>query len=211
MYCHNCGQKAFGNFCSHCGTKLITPEVTDSAGSVAAPHWSLEKNYTQLINYPDVRNLIAGYAEQSSKKLTAEEFLGLIDIVFKPVSGISLAKMTDLLVSIYGKMGIKTGKKAKRSFELPISEVIVKALCSLAKNGYPVKTVEQAVNGLAIIAKIPSDMWTWGGDLIITIEDMDSTTLVGIHVKIKGQLMDWGKSKKVIRKIMADIEGIPLP
>lgn len=113
---------------------------TNSEESVIPQHWSLEKNYEQLVNYPEVRKLIARYADQSSKKLTAEEFLGLIDIVFKPVSGISLAKMSDTLVLIYRKMGIKTVKKAKRSFEMPISEVIVKALCSLAKNGYPFRS-----------------------------------------------------------------------
>lgn len=203
MYCHNCGNKVIGNYCSNCGTK-----IKDENSSNAPTNWALEQNFDELIKYPEVRALISAYAEKSSKSLSSKEFLSLVDLAFVPIGGLSLKKLTDVIVPVYQKLGISTGKSAKEKFNQPVQLVIVKSLCSLAINGYPLESSDKAINGLVLTAKIPSDMWTWGGNILITIEDFSSYTEVNVDAKIKGQLYDWGKSKGVIKKIFSDIENI---
>lgn len=209
MHCPNCGALTSGNFCSDCGARLAPEEIPDHP--VIQLHWSSEKNYRQLINYPEVRALIARYADTSSQNLTADQIFRLVDLVVKPVFGISLKKVSDIYVPIYKKVGIKTGKSSAENFAMPAQEVIVKVLCSLAKNGYPLENMEQAVNGLVLLAKIPSDMKTWGGNAVITIEEAAAGSRVVIGVRFKGQLIDWGKSRSVINKILDDIRSIELP
>jgi len=205
MYCHNCGNKVIGNYCSSCGTKI------NGENSFNTPtNWALEQNFDELIKYPEVRALVSAYAEKSSKSLSAKEFLGLVDLAFAPIGGLSLRKLTDVMVPVYQKSGISTGKSAKEKFNQSVQLVVVKCLCSLAINGYPLESSDKAINGLVLTAKIPSDMWTWGGNILITIEDFSSYTEVNIDAKIKGQLYDWGKSKGVIKKIFSDIENMQI-
>ena len=172
--------------------------------------WSLEKDYETLINYPEVRDLVAKSARKSHKNSSAQEFLESVDFAFKLRTGFSLKTLSDVIVPIYQKIGMSTGKSAIKTVSLTVSEVIVKTLCSLVKSGYPLKATERASNGLILIARIPSDMWTWGGDLLITIEELNLKTRIAIDIKIKGQLYDWGKSKSVIKKMLSGLEELEL-
>jgi hypothetical protein len=74
--------------------------------------------------------------------------------------GVSLQEIAQVVVPIYQKIGIKTGKSYTQQFPMTASETIVKVLCSLAKNGYALQTVEQGSNGLLLLAKLGSDIWT---------------------------------------------------
>lgn len=182
---------------------------TEAAGA-PDPSFALDSKYEAVLKKPEVRLLIQQFARQSSASISAEEFLKLADFAFKPVAGVSLVQITQIVVPIAQKLGIQTGKSSTHSFAMPATEVIVKLLCSLAKNGYALQTVEKGSNGLVLLAKLSSDFWTFGGDILITLEDQDSNTLVSIDVKIKGQLYDWGKSKSVIDKITGDINNISI-
>lgn len=206
MYCSNCGAKVEGNFCSQCGAKIsigsnmhLVDQVTETIK---------ENKYEVLIKRPAIRNLIAKYAQQSPHHLSAEDFLHLIDLAYKPIPGLSLSKLTEVVLPVFNKLGIKTGKSLVSVIASPTSDVIIKVLCSLAKNGYALKTIEPASNGLILHAEISSDFFTWGGDILIVIEEQVSNTKLSIDATIKGQLYDWGKSKGVINKIMGDMNSI---
>lgn len=209
MYCQNCGAVVTGNFCSNCGAKVIVPAdavINPPEPAVVA----LENKYESLIKQPEVRNLIAKYAQQSPHTLSAQDFLQLADLAYKPIPGVSFSKLSEAVVPIFTKLGIHTGKSFEETISATTSDVIVKVLCSLAKNGYTLKTVDQATNGIIVHAEISSDFWTWGGDLLLVIEECQLDTKVKIDVKIKGQLYDWGKSKGVIDKIVNDINTIKI-
>lgn len=167
-----------------------------------------ENKYEVLINKAEVRNLIAKYAQQSPHHLSAEDFLHLVDLAYKPIPGLSLSKLTEVMLPVFNKLGIKTGKSLISVIASPTSDIIIKVLCSLAKNGYALKAVEPASNGLILHAEISSDFFTWGGDILIVIEEQVSNTKISIDATIKGQLYDWGKSKGVINKILSDVNTI---
>ena len=207
MYCHNCGKKVIGNFCSNCGTKVIGGNPDPSNAKI---DWTAEQELDRLIKYPEVRKEISKYANESKKRLSSQKFLELVDLTFAPLVGLSTKSLSEIIVPLYHKLGINTGKSAKRNFNQIIQEVIVKSLCSLAKNGYPLKSCELAANGIVLTAEIPSSMWTWGGNIVISIEEITPFSEITIVTKIKGQLYDWGKSKKVIKKILSDIDNIKL-
>jgi hypothetical protein len=216
MYCSNCGAQASGNFCFACGAKLAVDQPVAMETSTADSHATsgipanplLDNNYALLLQSPDVRRLIEHYAKQAPSNRSAEDFLKLADHAVKPFTKVSFATIAQIIVPIYQQLGIKTGKSYSNTFAISIQDMIIKILCSLAKNGYPLQSVERASNGLLFLARLNSDMWTWGGDIVITLENQDSKTSVSIDVKIKGQLYDWGKSKSIIEKISTDIVGI---
>ena len=72
------------------------------------------------------------------------------------------------------------------------------------------KEVHEANNGIVLIASIPSSMKTFGGEIIISLEEKAAETKVTVDAKIKGQLYDWGKSKSIVKALFLDIEEIEL-
>jgi len=205
MYCHNCGKEVFGNFCSSCGSKVIGDQ--SSASDI---DWTSERNFEKLIKYPEVRKVISKFADGSAKKTSSQQFLEWADWVMVPLAGVSVKKISTVAVPIYEKLGIRTGKSAKKTFDQPIQPMIVKTLCSLAKSGYPLKSFEAASDGIALTAEIPSDLLQWGGNIIISIEEIGTTSELTIATKIKGQFFDWGTSKKLIKNIFIDMDQIEL-
>jgi hypothetical protein len=56
-----------------------------------------------------------------------------------------------------------------------------------------------------IEASIPSDIFALEGDLLVTVQSDDRITTVDAATKISGQLSDWGKSKRVLKRFFARI------
>jgi len=184
--------------------------ATNEKPTQLSGNWTSEKNFEELIHYPEVRTLISQYASQSNNTLTAREFLGLADSAFDQKGESTLQKLSDVIVPLYQNLGIGTGKSAHHRFNQSMQQVIVKSLCSLVRNGYPLNSFNKAINGIALTATIPADMWTWGGSILMSIEEVQSSTVVRIDAKIKGQLYDWGKSKGVINSVLSDIQQMQL-
>lgn len=202
MYCRECGKVASGHFCSHCGAQL----VTNASGETSHSDWFDEYRYAVLIRMPQVRDLIATSAEQSKKGMSADSFLNICDSVFAPLTNVSLSAVATVVVPLYRAIGIKTGKTQQQGFSSPVGSTIVAVVCSLAGRGLPLDQVEQGLDGCVILAKIPSDMWTFGGDLAITVERRDLGSAVEAAAVVKGQLYDWGKSRQVVSQLLSDIQ-----
>lgn len=207
MYCHQCGAKAHGAYCSQCGAKLM---VSQEKQGDSPRDWSEEIRYEVLLGNSRVRELIAQHAARSGKKMSADAFLELCDKAFVPLAGVSLAKIGSIVQPISAALGIKTGKMRKEFFSRPPGKVIVAVLCSLARHGQVVQKVEQGQDGCLLKAELPSDMWSFAGDLLITIERQDQGTAVGASAVIRGQLYDWGKSKGILNELFNDIAGLPV-
>lgn len=207
MYCHQCGAEADGNYCSRCGAKLIT------AANDLEPlpqDWAHEIRYQVLLRRPEVRDLITHHASQSQKHMSADDFLGLCDKAFVPLMGVSLAKIGAIAQPIYATLGIKTGKTRNEFLTVPTGKVLVAPICSLARHGQSLNNVERGQDGCLLKASLPSDMWSFAGDLIVTIQRQEQGSSVEAATVIKGQLYDWGKSKRVLAELFNDIKGLPV-
>jgi len=211
MYCHQCGTKAHGNFCSNCGTRLIAPEPAPANGPDIPPpplaDWSHELRYDILLLQPEVRQRIAENASRSQKKMTGEQFLALSDKALQPIIGVSLETVTSIAIPLYSALGIQTGKNQKTTFTAPPGKTIVACLCALARRGQELDKVEQGEDGCVLKATIPSDVFSFSGELLITIQHHAPRTTVEAGTIIKGQLYDWGKSKRILEKFFQDIQA----
>jgi len=152
--------------------------------------------------------LIARHASESQKRLSASDFLELCDKAFTPLMGVSLAKIGAIVQPIYASVGIKTGKTLKESFAAPAGKVLVAAICSLARRGQPLSEVEQGQDGCLLKAGLPSDMWSVAGDFLVTVERQGQGASVEAATVIKGQLYDWGKSKRMLTALFDDIRRL---
>ncbi len=204
MFCSNCGAKVSGNFCSKCGA-AVKGAV---AASVETPQdWSGMVYYEKLITIPEVRSLISKNASVAEKHLSAEEFLALADKVI-PL-GVPLEKIVAVAQPIYAHLGLKTGEEHSEILSIPPGIVIVSALCSLAHHGQVLQHVQQFDDGCLLEATLPSDMWSFEGTLSVSIHQTPVGTRVDGSTKIKGQIYDWGKSKRCLEALFDDMKVTP--
>jgi len=198
MYCHKCGEKTNEEFCKNCGTKIVKED------SIILESWKKENDYNKIIRHPDVLDLISEYSKKSKSKLSGEELISKFDLVFGTVTGLSLGFLTEIMIPIYGRLGIKTGKANSIRLNESIQEVFVKTMCSLEKNSHPIEEFHKAKDGLILIGNIKSDWKSFGGKILIELCDNNDSVDAKIQTIIKGQLYDWGKSKKIVKTILQD-------
>ena len=143
MFCTNCGEKANGRFCAHCGSPVESS--VPGAGSVDGVDWQDESRYQVLLHFPEVRDLIARHAPPAAKGLTGGDILKICDAFSKPLTGlpISISKLTAVIVPIYARLGIETSAARQELVEAPIGRMLVAAVCSLSRRARPLKEVHQ--------------------------------------------------------------------
>lgn len=209
MFCSECGARARGKFCSSCGCKLETLDAPSTDVVPLPTDWSQIIDYETLLRIPAVRDAISRSAAQAKKSMTGEEIL---DAYFKafgklaglpvpiPVSG--LAKFTQ---SAYAKLGIQTGKERSAFIARPAGEVLVSILCSLARNGRTLRSAHQLSAGCLLVAALPSDLFAFEGDFIITVTRTQGGTQVNAKTDIQGQLFDWGKSTRCLDDLFTEL------
>lgn len=202
-FCTHCGLQGNGNFCANCGTQR-----TPSASNVLIPiepegHWENEVRYEMLLLYAEVRSRLDKCSRNSSKKMTGEEWLGLYDKAFKPITGVSMQTVASIVAPLYAQIGIKTGKKRRSILNEPTGRMIVMVLCALAESGMPISEVHQGEGGCVVEAMLPSDLLSFEGQLVISIERTGSGTCIEAATNIPGQWFDWGKSSRCLEKLFS--------
>jgi hypothetical protein len=121
---------------------------------------------------------------------------------------VSLSTVASIAVPIYVRLGVRTGKQRSELIGRPTGKVLVAALCSLARYGRSLKQVHQGEDGCVLEAVLPSDMWSWEGELIISIRRDRGGSQVEAATKIPGQLYDWGKSKQCLNQLFEDLKSL---
>lgn len=205
MYCHNCGFETKNENCPKCGTTIVKP------GSKIITSWRKETDLKKVAKHPDVLDYIYEYSKLSNERISSQSLLDKFDLVFGTFTGISTNLIMEVAMPIYAKLGVKTGKKSEFVFELPINELFVRVLCAISAN----KKIEfnefhQAKDGILIMSKVKSDLLTFKGDLIITLKEENHKIKAELNSVIKGQLYDFGKSKRLVSKILNDLKSIEL-
>jgi len=211
MFCSNCGTKANGNFCAACGAQLQTPSaapeqpVFEEATLPLVGDWVDEIIYDRLLQHPEVRDRIAKASQRCEKKMTGEEMIAIFDKVV--TTGVPIGTLTGVLVPVFERMGLRTGKRAETSLKAPAGRTLLATLCAFASQGYEIKKVDQLNDGCLLTATIPSTMWTYQGDLVVGFSQLDESIQLQATTKIPGQLIDWGKSKRVLDELFNEIRS----
>jgi hypothetical protein len=169
--------------------------------------WSTTIEYETLLSVPEVRQRIAQSAAQSKRRMTGEEFLDLCDKLTGKMAVIPMATIAHWAQSLHTKLGIKTGKSQSRFIARPAGEVLVELLCSLARHGREVREAQQTQDGCAITASLPSDLLALEGDLIVAVTKRPGGAQVDAHTDIKGQMFDFGKSRRCLDELFADLQA----
>ena len=210
MFCSNCGAEAGGNFCWKCGQRLqegSAPQPVPPGPPPLPRDWSREIVYETLIHIPAVRDKISRHAAMAKKRLSGEQFLAFADKV-APM-GVSMETIGSVVHPISAMLGIKTGKECTETVTSPPGVVLVSALCSLARNGQALQRVQQLDDGCLLEASLPSDLWSFEGSLFVGVRRAGPGTRVDCATQIKGQFFDWGKSKRCLETLCADVKTTP--
>ncbi len=212
MYCSHCGAEAAGNFCAACGTALATSveprRVIEPEHPPAPTDWADLVDYDVLLRVPEVRDLIAAHAARSTTKMTGEQFLEICDKMISPLTaGVALSPLAKVGQSMYAKLGVKTGKTRTEFLPSPAGRVLVRALCSLAERGHELQTAQSASDGCMLEATLESDMLSFAGKVIVSIERVPQGTKVEALTNIPGQWFDWGKSTRCLATLFDDLRS----
>jgi hypothetical protein len=210
MFCSQCGAKAAGKFCSACGAPLlaIAPATNLDDHDPQPPiDWKNSVNYETLLQVPEVRDRIAKSAAQSKKHMTGEEFLDMYGAALGKLSGVPLpmGKMAPFFQSMGARLGFKTGKSRTQLIAAPPGSVLVALLCSLARHGREVRSVQQLADGCVLTAALPSDLFALEGDLILGVARHPGGTRIDARTDIQGQWFDWGKSTRCLDDLFRDL------
>lgn len=205
MFCPNCGAQVSGNFCARCGTRLAGA----ANGADPAASWEDEVCYDALLQFPEVRDRVARYAARARNGMSGEGFLKLCDKALTGLAGVPvpLSTVASIIAPLYARMGIRTGKAQEELLPLPPGKAVVAALCSLAQNGQSLKGVHQAADGCVLEAVLPSDIWSFEGELIVSVHRHDRGSRVEAATRVPGQLFDWGKSKRCLARFFANLSS----
>lgn len=215
MYCSNCGAEGSGNFCSECGARLATAsglpvnvyrrDEDMPQPELPATDWRYEARYDALLENPEVRQRITQHAALARQGMTGEQFLEIADKVLAPITLVPMSATMSIAMPIYKKLGIKTGKTRSELLPHPVGSVLVGILCSLARFGREITNVQQGVDGCVLEAKIPSDLRSLSGELVVTVLKEGAGTRVEAATQIHGQLFDWGKSNQCLEQTFTDL------
>jgi hypothetical protein len=213
MYCSECGKRAPGKFCWSCGAPLAPNAAGDEEQKkdvdLVDADWTQLTSYQSLLRVPEVRDRIAKHAAMCKAKFSGEKFLECCDKVLTPLTGgAPLTLIASIAQPISEKLGLKMSKTRSERLNKPPGAVIVALLCSLAGSGQKLGEVAQAANGCTLHAAMPSDMWSLKGDLVVAVCAEGSTTLVEAGLTIPGQVYDWGKSQRALRRLFDDLTDL---
>ena len=218
MFCAQCGAhcQADDRFCSSCGAPLraSVPGPQPEAPAQGSPaDWSEIVDYRVLTAIPEVHDRVAHAAAQASAPMSAADFLAVADKAIAPLvsSTVSTESIMQLVQPIYERMGMQTGKTQTEEVPWPTGRVIVAVLCSCARRSMTIGAVHQGADGVVIEATLPSSALAMKSTLVATIARSSPGTSVQAAAATKGQLYDWGRSKRTLQTLFEDVAALAAP
>ena len=215
MFCTQCGRKVgeTDRFCAQCGapkagTEAASPQPPPVPETDPSLDWRASMVPREIMGHPDVRARIEAVTGENPRGMSAEQFYEFARPVMAitgagPVPPLKLIK--DISLPISAKLGMKTSRDTSQGFRNTFGETLAGVLCSLASRSQPLEDITEATNGCVIRSKMLSSIWSWEGDLIITLEAKEEGTLMSAAITVPGQLSDMGQSKRVLKALVEDV------
>ncbi|MBN2427612.1 MAG: hypothetical protein JXK94_04685 [Deltaproteobacteria bacterium] len=202
MHCLRCGEKAEGKFCPRCGSPLT---VVAGRG-IKSCDWHEEVRYGELMKIFEVRDLIRRHAGLSKGGMSAGAFLCLCDRALVSQAAAVPEKVNGVARSILERLGLKTEIIQSRHYPFPPGKTLVALLCSMARHGQKVRRVSQGEDGCVLEASLPSGLWSFEGDLFVSLHREGEGTSVEAATLINGYSLTKGKRRRCLKELLEDLE-----
>jgi hypothetical protein len=160
-------------------------------------------HYETVLAHAEPRERILVAGRGATEGVTGDDFLAVFDAV-SPI-GFSLGKLTNAILPIYEKLGIKTDRESQAIFDAPPGRVMLAVLCTMAAKSLAIADVRQDSSQCSLSAKIPSGLITNRGKLHVLISVQELHVRVSLATSISGQWYDFGKSKRLIDEMFDSI------
>lgn len=160
---------------------------------------------------PKIREILS---DEELKGMAATSGLSLDTMakVLAPISGMSAGLFTVAASGgeALGKsMGFSTGKTVELTLACSYPSAVRAVVFALSAMRYQVTSVFDTTAGAYVEAAMPGDFFAAGGTLKIDLLDADASAkplrMIGA-TEIKGQVFDWGKSKRALAELSAKVE-----
>lgn len=132
--------------------------------------------------------------------------------VLAPLSGMSAGMFTATAFAgeaLGTSMGFKTGKTAELTLTCSYPSAVRALVFALSAMRYQITSAFDTAAGAYVEAAMPGDFFAAGGTLkvdVIDADDADKPLRLSAATEIKGQMFDWGKSKRALAELTAKVE-----
>src|SRR5690606_35824347 len=92
-------------------------------------------------------------------------------------------------------------------FALPPGKVLAQVLIALAEHGHKLTQVDQSPDRCTLSAAIPADLCSIDGVLRIAVSRAAGGTQLEAEALIEGQWYDWGKCRRRLDELFANVRS----
>lgn len=138
--------------------------------------------------------------------------LNAIAKVLAPIGGMSAGLFTVGLAAgevLTTSMGARTGKTVELTLACSYPSAVRALVFALSAMRYQITSAFDTAAGAYVEAAMPGDFFSTGGTLKLDLFDADGpgkpVRLIGA-TEIKGQMFDWGKSKRALAELSGKVE-----
>jgi hypothetical protein len=161
--------------------------------------WSREISYAKLLNNPEVATILKQQAQEIGKSgLTELLEIAMHQRWFLPVA-------PRIVQDMLAKLKIRSVSRRNMTIAKPSGIVLVRALCSLKKNGQVLRYVHQRSRACTLVATIPFDTLALEADLIVRVSQREHCTAVEAAEIIRGQRFAFGEGNRRIERLFHDL------
>jgi hypothetical protein len=112
-------------------------------------------------------------------------------------------------------LGLKSRQQCEKSYSCSYDKAVLSYFLATKQMELNIQTLYDTQKGSILEIKLPTDVFSFGGQLKIVINEEPQHIRVQATTEIKGQMFDWGKGSRILKELCtgADqyIEVIHLP
>ncbi len=197
MFCHECGLRVNGKFCSGCGTRVqLDPEVNCDVFD-----WHQSCDFERITRVAEVRQRVE-QAKSAADTVTGPLMLGLIDAAASPwMGGLSSLAIAKVAQPMTAKLGFKTEKERREFVMLPPGQVLANLAVTLASIEHSITVVTFGDNDCHIQATLPPDLRAMELRLAVDVERAEQGAWIAATAAVEGQWYDWGKCQSRLERL----------
>ncbi len=199
MYCSDCGERATGKFCCHCGHAIGREQPTVD--------WRESLDYQVVSTVPEVRDAVARALRTAQQGVNGSQVLQLADgIASSFTGGVSSLAVAKIAQPLYAKMGLRTCKQRSEFAMQPPGEAIAGMLYALAQQGLTPYDATHNAESCVMRVVMPADLKLLEGVLTVTVKRHVAGAHITVAAQVDGQWIDWGVCQHRIDKLFTSIQ-----